>query len=183
MPCRQSSIRKSECRAAPRYQAHRSGRVTLVPFLRSDRSRPGSGFRGATLVMLAKLLLLRKDDGGSCLRDTERVKTLPRALGNASVSAENFGVSTRGMSSGNVARLLIWRFLARATKAGLGFNPQGIILESNVLLLTGVGGAMKPRSIVSKSAASSGISRYVKGLVQSVLARPASRGESDDVRS
>jgi hypothetical protein len=97
---------------------------------------------------------------------------------------EYFLMSTRRMSSGNGAvSLLVWRALSRASEAGLGFDLDGIIPGSNTLLLTGFGGEVKPRYIVSKSTMIYEISRYIKGLMPRGAGRPASRSEPVDVRS
>jgi hypothetical protein len=80
---------------------------------------------------------------------------------------EYFLMSTRRMSSGNGAvSLLVWTALTRAAEAGLGFDLDGIIPGSNTLLLTGFGGEVKPRYIVTKSTVVYEVSRYVKGLMR-----------------
>ena len=84
---------------------------------------------------------------------------------------EYFLMSTRTATAGNGAvSLLIWTALTRAAEAGLTFDLDGIIPGSNTLLLTGFGGQVKPRYIVSKSTPIYAMSRYVRGLLRQGLA-------------
>jgi hypothetical protein len=77
--------------------------------------------------------------------------------------------------------LLIWTALAHASGTGRGFDLDGDIPGSNTLLLTGFGGEVKPRYIVSKSTSIYGNPRCIKGLVRPSLLRPALRRRSASV--
>ena len=97
---------------------------------------------------------------------------------------EYFLMSTRKVSSGNGAiSLLVWKALSHAAEAGLILDLDGIIPGSNTLLLTGFGGEVKPRYVVSKTTTAYEISRYLNGLMSRRPRRPPVRGQSTSARS
>jgi hypothetical protein len=61
-------------------------------------------------------------------------------------------LSTRVLEAGNgVTSLLIWQALQETSRRGLTFDSDGLSSRGSILFLTGLGGKLEPRFIVSKS--------------------------------
>jgi hypothetical protein len=77
--------------------------------------------------------------------------------------AEYYLMSTRAPDSGNGATsLLIWTALQAAASQGRIFDMDGIDSRTNHLLLTGFGGTLRPRYLVSRTSTSFRIGQSVK---------------------
>lgn len=76
---------------------------------------------------------------------------------------EYYLMSTRAPDSGNGATsLLIWTALQDAATAGRVFDMDGIDTKTNRLLVTGFGGALKPRYTVSCSSTTFQVAQHIK---------------------
>ncbi len=76
---------------------------------------------------------------------------------------EYYFMSTRTRDSHNGATsLLIWAAIQHAAMQGLTFNTDGLDSRSNVMLLTGFGGTIKPRLTVEKSSMTYALIRDIK---------------------
>jgi hypothetical protein len=77
--------------------------------------------------------------------------------------AEYYLMSTRAPDSGNGATsLLIWAALQEAASRGRIFDLDGIDSQTNHLLLTGFGGALRPRYLVSRTSTSFQVAQFLK---------------------
>jgi hypothetical protein len=79
---------------------------------------------------------------------------------------EYYLMSTRSLDSPNGATsLLIWTTLQHAALKGLTFNTDGVNSKTNLMLLTGFGGTLRPRYFVWKTSAAFQVARYIKRLL------------------
>jgi Acetyltransferase (GNAT) domain len=86
--------------------------------------------------------------------------------------AEYYLMSTRTPDSGNGAiSLLIWTALQEAASEGRIFDMDGIDSRTNHLLLTGFGGTLRPRYVVSRTSASFRIAQSVKSRLGAACGR------------
>jgi hypothetical protein len=77
--------------------------------------------------------------------------------------AEYYLMSTRAPDSGNgVTSLLIWKAIQEAASCGRTFDLDGIDSRRNHMLLTGFGGILRPRYLVSQTSASFQIAQSLK---------------------
>ena len=87
--------------------------------------------------------------------------------------AEYYLMSTHAPESGNGATsLLIWTALQAAAAEGRVFDMDGVDTNTNRLLITGFGGAFKPRYIVSTSSRAFQAGQAAKKVVTRILRRP-----------
>jgi hypothetical protein len=86
--------------------------------------------------------------------------------------AEYYLMSTRAPDSGNGAiSLLIWTALQEAAAEGRIFDMDGIDSRTNHLLLTGFGGTLRPRYVVSRTSASFRIAQSVRSRLGAACGR------------
>jgi Acetyltransferase (GNAT) domain len=86
--------------------------------------------------------------------------------------AEYYLMSTRTPDSGNGAiSLLIWTALQEAASEGRIFDMDGIDSRTNHLLLTGFGGTLRPRYVVSRTSATFRIAQSVKSRLNAACGR------------
>jgi hypothetical protein len=91
--------------------------------------------------------------------------------------SEYYLMSTRTLDSKNGATsLLIWTAIQHAAQAGLTFNTDGLDSKTNLLLLTGFGGSIKPRFFVRTTSNMFLVTRYAKKLLASGFAFPGMIG-------
>jgi hypothetical protein len=77
--------------------------------------------------------------------------------------AEYFLMSTRRQDSTNGAiSLLLWSAIQHAAALGLNFDVDRVCSKTNLLLLTGFGGILRPRYFVSRTTATYQIGRKIK---------------------
>lgn len=77
--------------------------------------------------------------------------------------AEYYLMSTRAPESGNGAiSLLIWTAIQDAAAAGRIFDLDGVDSRTNHMLLTGFGGSLRPRYLVSRTSASFQVAQSLK---------------------
>lgn len=80
--------------------------------------------------------------------------------------SEYYLMSTRTPNSQNGATsLLIWTAIQHAALSGLTFNTDGLDSKTNLLLLTGFGGTIKPRYFVRTTSTMFQVVRYAKNLL------------------
>jgi hypothetical protein len=83
---------------------------------------------------------------------------------------EYYLMSTRAPDSGNGATsLLIWTALQEAASEGRVFDMDGLDSQTNHLLVTGFGGSLQPRYMVSQTSRSFQIGRSLKTGLETVL--------------
>jgi hypothetical protein len=86
--------------------------------------------------------------------------------------AEYYLMSTRAPDSGNGATsLLIWRAVQEAASHGRIFDLDGIDSRTNHLLLTGFGGSLRPRYLVSRTSTRFQIAQSLKTRLDAVFSR------------
>jgi hypothetical protein len=84
--------------------------------------------------------------------------------------AEYYLMSTRAPESGNGAiSLLIWTALQKAAACGRIFDLDGIDSRTNHMLLTGFGGTVRPRYLVSRTSTTFQVAQSVKSRIASVF--------------
>lgn len=75
-------------------------------------------------------------------------------------------MSTRTPNSQNGATsLLIWTAIQHEALTGLTFNTDGLDSKTNLLLITGFGGTIKPRYFVGTTSTMFQVARYAKNLL------------------
>jgi hypothetical protein len=80
--------------------------------------------------------------------------------------SEYYLMSTRARNSQNGATsLLIWTAIQHAASIGLTFNTDGLDSKTNLLLITGFGGTIKPRYFVGTTSTIFQVTRYAKHLL------------------
>jgi hypothetical protein len=80
--------------------------------------------------------------------------------------SEYFRMSTRRPDAANGAiSLLIWSALRHAAAMGRNFDVDRVNSRTNLTLLTGFGGTLRPRYFVSRSSMAFDFARRVKGLI------------------
>ncbi len=86
--------------------------------------------------------------------------------------AEYYLMSTRAPDSGNGAiSLLIWTAIEEAASHGRIFDLDGVDSRTNHMLLTGFGGALRPRYLVSRTSASFQVAQFLKTRLVELRAR------------
>lgn len=86
--------------------------------------------------------------------------------------AEYYLMSTHAPTSGNGATsLLIWTAVQAAAAQGRVFDMDGVDTNSNRLLITGFGGVLKPRYVVSTSSRTFQAAQIMKKTITRVLRR------------
>jgi hypothetical protein len=84
--------------------------------------------------------------------------------------SEYYLMSTRTADSGNGATsLLIWTALQEAARCGRIFDMDDINGRTNHMLLTGFGGALRPRYLVSRTSTGFHVAQSLKAQVEKVL--------------
>jgi hypothetical protein len=79
---------------------------------------------------------------------------------------EYYLMSTRTLDAKNGATsLLIWTAIQHAALTGLTFNTDGLDSKTNLLLLTGFGGTIKPRYFVWATSKMFQVTRYAKKML------------------
>jgi hypothetical protein len=86
--------------------------------------------------------------------------------------AEYYLMSTRAPDSGNGAiSLLIWTAIQDAAARGRIFDLDGVDSRTNHMLLTGFGGAIRPRFLVSRTSTSFQVGQFLKTRLAELRAK------------